>query len=240
MSWSFSDRLAANETSSFSGTSSFSEFLRRQAPELLPVGGTSDGARAGDSLFLTGGAALAGFHLGHRTTDDLDLFTVDPDAFERARFVVGDAAASLAANLEVRQDAPGFRRYAMVRGDDALVVDTVLERTVQLHPQKSRVGSVLVDPVDEILANKLTAVAGRTEERDLVDLLCLERAGLRIEDALPGALAKDGGATPATLAWLLSEIQIADHAKLPGGISAVELRAFIADLVVRLRRAAHP
>ncbi len=50
MSWSFSDRLAANETSSFSGTSSFSEFLRRQAPELLPVGGTSDGARVGDSL----------------------------------------------------------------------------------------------------------------------------------------------------------------------------------------------
>ena len=50
MSWSFSDRLAANETSSFSGTSSFSEFLRRQAPELLPVGGTADGARAGDSL----------------------------------------------------------------------------------------------------------------------------------------------------------------------------------------------
>ena len=50
MSWSFSDRLAANDTSSFSGTSSFSEFLRRQAPELLPVGGTADGARAGDSL----------------------------------------------------------------------------------------------------------------------------------------------------------------------------------------------
>ncbi len=24
--------------------------------------------------FLTGGAALAGFHLGHRTTEDLDLF----------------------------------------------------------------------------------------------------------------------------------------------------------------------
>ena len=25
-------------------------------------------------MFLTGGAALAGFHLGHRTTEDLDLF----------------------------------------------------------------------------------------------------------------------------------------------------------------------
>ncbi len=50
MSWSFSDRLAANETSAFSGNSSFSEFLRRQAPELLPAGATADAARAGDSL----------------------------------------------------------------------------------------------------------------------------------------------------------------------------------------------
>lgn len=27
-------------------------------------------------FFLTGGAALAGFHLGHRETHDLDLFTL--------------------------------------------------------------------------------------------------------------------------------------------------------------------
>jgi hypothetical protein len=33
-------------------------------------------------FFLTGGAALAGFHLGHRTTGDLDLFTTDDRAFE--------------------------------------------------------------------------------------------------------------------------------------------------------------
>lgn len=197
-------------------------------------------ARAKDSLFLTGGAALAGFHLGHRTTDDLDLFTVDPEAFERTRYVMDDAAAALGATLSVRQDAPGFRRYALVRGQEALVVDTILERTVQLRPNKSRFGALLVDPPEEILANKLTAVAGRMEERDLVDLLFLERAGFRLEDGLPGALAKDGGATPATLAWLLSEIEIPDRAKLPAGVTPAELRAFLADLVVRLRRAAHP
>jgi proteasome beta subunit len=50
VSWSFSARLAANDTAAISGPSSFAEFLRRQAPELLPVGGTADGARAGDSL----------------------------------------------------------------------------------------------------------------------------------------------------------------------------------------------
>jgi predicted nucleotidyltransferase component of viral defense system len=197
-------------------------------------------ARAGDAMFLTGGAALAGYHLGHRTTDDLALFMVDPEAFQRARYLIDDAAAALGAKVEVRQDGPGFRRYAFVRGDVALVVDTVLERVPQLHAQKTRVGSVLVDPAEEILANKLTAIAGRMEERDLVDVFCLERAGLRVEDALPAALAKDGGATPATLAWLLSEIQIPDGAKLPGEVTPTELRAFIERLVVRLRRAAHP
>lgn len=57
-------------------------------------------------FFLTGGAALAGFHLGHRTTDDLDLFTLQRAAFERSRFVLADVAAAIGAVLEVRQDAP--------------------------------------------------------------------------------------------------------------------------------------
>jgi hypothetical protein len=30
--------------------------------------------------FLTGGAVLAGWELGHRTTDDLDLFTTEAAA----------------------------------------------------------------------------------------------------------------------------------------------------------------
>jgi hypothetical protein len=86
--------------------------------------------------------------------------------------------------------------------------------------------------------NKLTTVIGRAEERDLVDLLFLERAGLRIEDALGEALAKDGGCTPATLAWVLSEIRIPDGTPLPAGVDAPTLRVFVDDLVRRLRRAA--
>jgi nucleotidyltransferase AbiEii toxin of type IV toxin-antitoxin system len=45
----------------------------------------------------------------------------------------------------------------------------------------------------EILANKLTAIVGRAEKRDLIDVMLLERAGYSIEAALPAALAKDGG-----------------------------------------------
>ena len=54
MSRSFPDRLTTNESSPFTETSSFSEHLRRQAPELLPAGSAGGGVgsepRAGESL----------------------------------------------------------------------------------------------------------------------------------------------------------------------------------------------
>lgn len=191
-------------------------------------------------FFLSGGAALAGYHLGHRETLDLDLFTTRPEAFERGRFVLAEVAAALGATLDVRQDAPGFRRVVLDRGGEAVVVDTVLDRVPQIMDDKPNVSGVRVDPPREILANKLCAVVGRAEERDLVDLWALERSGLRIEDALPDALAKDGGCTPATLAWLLDQVKIPDGMSLPGGASAVELREWIGELVRRLRRCSHP
>ncbi|MDQ3369153.1 MAG: nucleotidyl transferase AbiEii/AbiGii toxin family protein [Myxococcota bacterium] len=190
-------------------------------------------------FFLTGGGALAGFHLAHRATDDLDLFTTDGAAFERGRFVLQDIAASLPAVLEVRQQAPRFVRAVLSRAGAAVVIDLVHDLHQQ-HAIKSERDGIRYDPPDEILANKLTALVGRAEERDLVDVLCLERAGYRVEDALPAALAKDGGCTPATIAWLLSEIEIPDGLGLPAGVTPSELRAFVADLIVRLRRAALP
>ena len=99
---------------------------------------------------------------------------------------------------------------------------------------------MLVDTPEEIFANKLTALVGRMEERDLVDVYFLERSGLRAEAYLGAALAKDAGATPATLAWLLSEIVIPDDAKLPAGVTVAELRGFVESLIRRLRAAALP
>ena len=191
-------------------------------------------------FFLTGGAALAGYHLGHRTTDDLDLFTLDDAAFERARHVVADISAALGGTLQVVQDAPGFRRVVLRVGDEGLVVDFVRDRSFQLHSVKPEIDGINVDAPDEILANKLTALVGRAEERDLVDVLMLERAGLSIEQALETALRKDGGCTPATLAWLMSEGRIGDDLRLPAGVTPAELRDWIEGLVKRLRHLAHP
>jgi len=73
-----------------------------------------------------------------------------------------------------------------------------------------------------------------------VDVMFLERAGYSVEVALPVALAKDGGCTPATLAWLLSEISIPEEVVLPAGVTPAELRRYVADLISRFLALAAP
>ena len=191
-------------------------------------------------FFLTGGAALVGFHLHHRETFDLDLFTLDDEAFERARHVLADVAKAIDASLLTRQDAPGFQRHLLTREDGTVVVDLVRERAVQVVPDKPMHDGIRVDPPEEILVNKVTTLISRSEERDLVDLMFLERSGFAIEPALAHALEKDGGCTPGQLAFILSDVVIPDAAQLPADVSPAELRDYLKGLVRRLRRSALP
>lgn len=169
-----------------------------------------------DRFYLTGGAALAGFHLGHRETHDLDLFALDPIMDDGVR-ALRQAARDVGASWREVRTAPEFRRVLLSREDDSVIVDLVIEHAEQVRPEKPAHGSVRVDPAEEILANKLCALLGRAEIRDLVDVRALEGLGLSLTDALTAAERKDGGLTPAQLAWVLSQIAIGDDADLPGG-----------------------
>jgi hypothetical protein len=190
-------------------------------------------------FFLTGGAALAGFHLGHRETKDLDLFTTE-DLLEDGVAALRETANELAASVEAIRTAPDFRRFLLRRGSESVIVDLVRDTTPQLFAEKPMIGTVRVDPVGEILANKLCALLSRGEIRDVVDVRALELAGLRVEDLLGPAARKDGGLTPGQLAWVLSQIEIGDDAVPPGGVTAAELRLYLRDLERRLTALALP
>jgi hypothetical protein len=190
-------------------------------------------------FFLTGGAALAGFYLGHRETADPDLFTI-ARVLTEGEAALRDAAADVGASIENIHTAPDFRRRLVRREVEGVVVDLVYERAPQGEQPKRQFGFVWVDPPEEILANKLCALLSRAEPRDLVDVLTLERTGLRVEDAVPLAARKDTGLTPAQLAWVLSQITIGDDAKIPGGLSSADLRSFLSDLIARLARLSFP
>ena len=73
-----------------------------------------------------------------------------------------------------------------------------------------------------------------------MDVLELERRERKAEDFLVEAIAKDGGCTPATLAWLLKTWRIPDDAKLPVGYAVDQVVAFKDELAERMAIAAHP
>lgn len=191
-----------------------------------------------DRFFLTGGAALSGFYLGHRTTEDVDLFTSE-DLLEDGEAALRAAADALGASIETVRTAPEFRRRVVRRGEEALVVDLVRDRAPQLVRDKSLVGRIRIDPPQEIMANKLCALLSRAEIRDLVDVMLLERSGQDLADALRNAGRKDASVSPAQLGYVLGEIEIGDDARVPGS-SVEELRRYLSDLRERLARLAFP
>src|SRR5438128_3875437 len=159
---------------------------------------------------LTGGAALAGIYLGHRGTRDLDLFW-------RARADLGQSAAEAqgllrAAGLAVTvlRTSPMFVELRVSDGSDVCVVDQVAEPFPALEPPRQATiddAEIAVDSMHEILAAKLTALLGRTELRDLVDVRALLLAGTDLSRALQDAAKKDGGFSIMTLAWVLQTFE---------------------------------
>ncbi len=192
-----------------------------------------------NNFFLSGGAALVGYYLHHRHTQDLDFFTLESE-IERGVAIVNEVARELEADLESLQTSPDFRRFLLSRGDESVVVDLVREYVFQVDDRKRVFDGVRVDTPEEILANKLCALLSRSEVRDLVDVRALELAGYSLGYALVAARKKDTGLTAAQLAWVLSEISLGDDLVPPGDVSVSALRNYLDDLKTRLAAMAFP
>jgi predicted nucleotidyltransferase component of viral defense system len=192
------------------------------------------------AFFLTGGAALAGYHLGHRFTDDLDLFSPPSESMELAVQRLRRAAAAIGATVESVQEAPEFRRFSVQRGSDTTLIDLVIDRAPQLVADKELVGRVRVDSQREIAANKITALLGRTAPRDLVDLYALFDRGHTLDAALADARTKDAAVDPGTLAWVLSQWRLGPDVPLPLGVSLDAIERMRVQLIERLLALAVP
>lgn len=187
---------------------------------------------------LTGGAALAGFHLGHRATRDLDLFWHGRDSIGEVRREV--VARLRAAGFEVTElrTMDSFSALQVTQGDQSVVVDLVAEPVASVEaPQRvEHMGvAILVDTAHEILVNKLCALLHRSELRDLVDIQALLAAGGDLARALAEAPTKDGGFSALTLGWTLKGWRVADAARAAGLESrAAKLEGFRDELLRRV------
>jgi hypothetical protein len=157
---------------------------------------------------LFGAGALIGFHLGHRTSRDLDL------AF-RPLVALGEVPREVEARLRLAgfqvehvQRALAFARLRVSDGADSIELDLVADPTPSIEaPLEPRPG-VRVETARSLLAQKLCALLSRTELRDLEDIGALIDAGEDIERGFRDAAMIDGGFSPPTLAWLLQSFPI--------------------------------
>jgi predicted nucleotidyltransferase component of viral defense system len=189
----------------------------------------------GPPFFLTGGTALSAFYLRHRYSEDLDLFTLDSDAFDRVPLYVADTATSISASATSLQTAPQFRRYRLSRTGETIIVDFVKEVVPQISEKKNSFGGIIVDTLDDITANKICTVISRAEVKDYIDLYFLGRAGYSVENYIQLAQRKDAGISQAMLAYLLSEFRLA---KVPefmiASVSLGEVQEYFQSLARKL------
>ncbi|HET7291004.1 MAG TPA: nucleotidyl transferase AbiEii/AbiGii toxin family protein [Vicinamibacteria bacterium] len=194
---------------------------------------------------LTGGGALAGVHLGHRETRDLDLFW--RNRAELGPLVPAAVGALRADGIEthVLRTSPAFGELRASVGDEACIVDLVAEPFGSIEPPDEAVidgAAIAVDSRREILASKLAALLERSEVRDLVDVRALLDAGGDLEAGLRDAPRKDAGFSPLTLAWVLKGFDVVAAARALGWSQdeARGLAAFRVWLIERLTAAAAP
>jgi hypothetical protein len=194
---------------------------------------------------LTGGGALAGVHLGHRGTRDLDLFWRN-----RAELgdLVADATSVLRAaglDIHVLRTAPAFSELRVSDGRDTCVVDLVAEPFAAIEPPEQALiegTAISVDSRHEILASKLATLLERSEPRDPVDVKALLDAGGDLQAGLRDAPKKDPGVSPLTLAWVLRDFDPLPVVKALGWstLEAEELVSFRQWLITQLTASAAP
>jgi hypothetical protein len=186
---------------------------------------------------LSGGAALVGFHLGHRTTRDLDLFWIGRSSLGELRREV--AARLRGAGFEVAELRGGesFACLQVQAAGEMVLVDLVAEPVGSVEqPESHCLGSttIQVDAEHEILVNKLCALLHRSEVRDLFDIEALVAKGGDLSRALLEAPRKDGGFSALTLGWTLSGWAVADAARAAGFADHADRLAAFRDRLLQI------
>ena len=172
------------------------------------------------AFYLTGGTALSAFYLQHRYSDDLDLFTNEADT----QFLwpwLQTIQTSLGFTVESRTP-----RYIRLRIQDGLRVDVVQDVPFRVGvPVRS--GTWQVDSLENITLNKITAIQGRLDVKDYVDLYALlkDRPGEMLW-LLTEAKRKDASIDPFTWSKVIGDVET--FRILPRMITPVELKALVA------------
>ena len=126
------------------------------------------------SFYLTGGTALNRFYKEVRYSEDLDFFTNDNDSFQYDIETVLELLQKEAFLFEIDTKFRDFYKIFVVNNSLKLKIDFVNDRVKHIG-KPIRKDKILLDNLENIYANKLTALLSRDEAKDVVDIWLLDR-----------------------------------------------------------------
>lgn len=122
-------------------------------------------------FYLTGGTALGRFYLNHRFSDDLDFFT---NANAQYTNSIAELNRKIKDRFEVNMQqslfADDFTRLFITEDDHFLKIELVND--IEYYAGKTTPYKYgFIDTPLNILSNKLTALVGRDEPKDIFDII---------------------------------------------------------------------
>ncbi len=151
-------------------------------------------------FYLTGGTALARCYLNHRYSDDLDFFVNSCPNFRDLVDATVNRLSTLEIKLSTRTES-----YVACEVAQKLKVEFVHDAGAQFgNSVRNKIYSK-VDNKENILANKLTALLGRDEPKDVVDIWALSlKYDFNWEGIFTAANSKAVGVFPPEVAQKLA------------------------------------
>jgi len=122
-------------------------------------------------FYLTGGTCISRFYHEKRYSDDLDFFTHDNRQFHRAVKEI-EFALQKEFNIKNEVSSKDFIRFII---DDLLQIDFVNDRIPQYKSPIYLENGYIIDNLDNILANKITAIISRDNAKDIFDIYLIDK-----------------------------------------------------------------
>ncbi len=180
-------------------------------------------------FYLTGGTALAALYLHHRYSVDLDLFTENPAAVAQVPPTMQEIASRLGLEVTFTRTLGTFLEAFVTSPDGERVeFDFAQDSPYRLEPTRldPELG-LWVDSLEDIACNKLSALFGRAEPKDFVDVYFVVQEVLPFDRLVALARRKHVGMDDYWLAMALAQVeQVAVLPRMVKPVSLDELTAF--------------
>ena len=168
-----------------------------------------------NEFYLTGGTCLSRFYVAKRYSDDLDFFT---NQSQRYGFAIKKIKLALQKQFQliVEVQTKDFTRFKI---NDLLQIDFVNDIAFRYKDVVVDENNYILDNIENILSNKITAVIGRDNPKDVFDIYLISQFySFDWKDILDAAHEKAGFSNEELIirltsfpSELLKEIKIIDH-----------------------------